>query len=182
MAKFNRRGGRRFTPRKHLHQINQYIKAPSVRLIDDEGQNVGVMPTGEAIKMAQEKELDLVVIAEKVEPPVAKILSYSKFLYEERKKQASSKAKSSKSETKEFIFGPNIGEGDLTNRIERTGEFLEEGHRVKMSVKLMGRQMAHPEIGMEKIKRAVNELSAVARVEEEPKQKGNLITVMFVKK
>jgi len=153
-----------------------------VRLIDEEGQNIGVVPTREALAKAREKELDLVLISEKARPPVAKILKYSKYLYEERKKQASSKTKSSKSDTKELIFGPNIGEGDLQMRIERTSEFIEEGHRVKMSVRLRGRQRAHPEIGIEKINKAIQELSGVARVEEKPKLKGYLITVVFVKK
>lgn len=181
MAKYYNRGRSR-RRRKHEHYINRYIRAPKVRLIDDEGQNLGVVSKEEALKKAKEKGLDLVLIAEKANPPVAKLLEYSKFLYDERKKQSSSKAKSSKSETKEFIFGPNIGEGDLQNRIERTEEFLEEGHRVKMSVRLRGRENAHPEIGMQKIETVVEQLSNIARVEEEPKKKGNLITVTFIKK
>ncbi len=151
-------------------------------MVDEEGQNAGVVPTREALSRAKEKELDLVLISEKAKPPVAKILKYSKFLYEERKKQASSKAKSTKSDTKEFIFGPNIGEGDLQMRIDRTKEFLEEGHRVKIIVRLRGRQRAHPDVGMEKINRTIAELASVARVEEKPKLKGYLITATFIKK
>lgn len=182
MAKYYQRRGRRSPRRKHEHYINKYIRASQVRFIDEEGQNLGVIPTKDALAKAKENGLDLVLIAEKADPPVAKMLDYSKFLYEERKKQASSKSKSSKSETKELIFGPNIDDGDLQTRIERTMEFVEDGHRVKMSVKMRGRQMAHPEIGMEKLEKAMAELSDVARVEEEPERKGNLITVVFVKK
>jgi len=180
MAIFEINRGRRSYGRKHF--INEFIRVSEVRLIDDKGQNVGVIPTREALKIAQDRELDLVLISEKANPPIAKILQYTKFLYEERKKQASTKAKSAKSDTKEFIFGPNIGDGDLQTRVERTEGFLEEGHRVKMCVKLSGRQREHPEIGMEKLNKAVRLLSYIARVEEEPKIKGNLITVMFVKK
>jgi len=179
MAKYYKRRGRRQYGNKH--RINQYIRAPEVRLVDEEGQNAGVVSTREALNRAKEKELDLVLISEKAKPPVAKILKYSKFLYDERKKQAGSKTKSSKSATKEFIFGPNIGEGDLQMRIDRTREFLEEGHRVKIIVRLRGRQRAHPDVGMEKIDKAIQELANVARVEEEPKLKGYLITATFIK-
>ncbi len=176
---YKKRSRRQYRPK---HYINQYIRVPEVRLVDEEGQNAGVVPTKEALSRAREKELDLVLISEKANPPVAKILKYSKFLYDERKKQASSKTKSTKSETKEVIFGPNIGDGDLQMRIDRTKEFIAEGHRVKIIVRLRGRQRAHPEVGMEKIDRAVAELSSVARVEEKPKLKGYLITATFIKK
>lgn len=167
---------------QNKHYINGHIRVPEVRLIDDEGGNYGVMTTHEALKKAQEKELDLVLISEKAKPPVAKILDYSKFLYDERKKTAGSKSKQAKSDTKEFIFGPNIGEGDLQMRVDRTREFLSEGHRVKMTVRLRGRERAHPEIGLEKIKKATQLLSDVAKTEKEPEIKGFLISVIFEKK
>ena len=134
------------------HYVNNKIRANEVRLLDENGENLGVVSTREALKMAEEKELDLVIISEKANPPVAKILEYSKFLYEERKKQSASKSKSHKSETKEFVFGPTIGEGDLKIRVDRTRDFLAEGNRVKMSVKFKGREVTHPEIGLKKIK------------------------------
>lgn len=164
------------------HYINQYIRAPKVRLISNDGENVGVVDTKEALRKAKEEELDLVLIAEKANPPVAKILDYSKFLYEENKKKSSSKAKSSKSETKELIFGPNIGNGDLQVRVDRTKEFIEEGHRVKMTVRLRGREKAHPDIGMEKINSAVEMLAGVAEPEKKPELKNYMISVTFKKK
>ena len=179
VAYYKRRYNRR---PKHKHYVNGYIRVSQVRLIDDEGENYGVLSTQEALKKAQEKELDLVLISEKANPPVAKILDYSKFLYDERKKQSSSKSKSSKSDTKEFVFGPNIGESDLQMRIDRTREFLAEGHRVKMTVRLRGRQRAHPEIGLEKIKTVMKALADVAKTEKKPETKGYLISVIFEKK
>lgn len=172
---YRRRGG-------NEHYINQYIRAPQVRLIGNDGENLGLVSKEEALKKAREDELDLVIIAEKVDPPVAKILDYSKFLYDENKKKASSKAKSSKSEIKEFIFGPHIGQGDLQIRIDRTKEFLEEGHRVKMTMRLRGREKAHPEVGEEKIKTAIEMLSDVAEIEKEPEMKNFMISVTFKKK
>ena len=164
------------------HYVNGYIRVPQVRLINDEGENFGVMSTHEALKKAQERDLDLVLISEKANPPVAKILDYSKFLYDERKKQSSSKSKQTKSDTKEFVFGPNIGEGDLDMRIGRTREFLEEGHRVKMTVRLRGRERAHPDIGLQKLEKAMKALESVAKTEKKPETKGYLISVIFEKK
>jgi len=164
------------------HYINQYIRAPKLRLIGNEGENLGVVTKEEALSKARENELDLVLIAESANPPVAKILDYSKFLYDENKKKSSSKAKSSKSETKELIFGPYIGDGDLQTRIDRTKEFIEEGNRVKMTVRLRGREKAHPEIGEEKIRTAISMLSNVAEPEKEPEMKNFMISVTFKKK
>ena len=175
---YKRRNRRRRRPK---HWVNERIRFPEVRLIDSEGENLGVIKTKEALNKAHQKGLDLVVISEKAKPPVAKILSYSKFLYDEKKKKSSRKQKSSKSDLKEFIFGPTIGDGDLDTRIERTREFLEEGHRVRMSVRLRGRQRAHPEIGFDKLNTAIDELADVAKTESKPKMKGNLITVTFLK-
>lgn len=181
MAVNQKRGN--FKANSYQHRINHLIRAPKVRLIDSEGTNVGVVDTHEALKKAADADLDLVLISEKAEPPVAKILDYSKFLYEERKKQSSHKTKSAKSETKEFIFGPAIGEGDIQTRIERTKEFLEDGHRVKMTVRLKGRERAFPEIGIKKLEKITSELAEVAKTEEDkPKLKGNLITITFLRK
>lgn len=167
---------------KNEHYINQYIRANKVRLISNDGENLGVVDTKEAVNKAKEKGLDLVLIAEKANPPVAKILDYSKFLYEENKKKSSSKAKSSKSETKELIFGPNIGDGDLKVRVDRTKEFIDEGDRVKMTVRLRGREKAHPDVGMEKIERAIEMLKGIAEPEKEPELKNYMISVTFRKK
>jgi len=179
VAKYKRSYNRR---PKHKHYVNGYIRVPKVRLIDDEGENYGVLSTHEALKKAQERELDLVLISEKANPPVAKILDYSKFLYDERKKQSSSKSKQTKSDTKEFVFGPNIGEGDLKMRIERTREFLEEGNRVKMTVRLRGRERAHPDIGLDKLNQAIERLADIAKIEKNPVVRGYLISVIFEKK
>lgn len=163
------------------HLVNHRIRVSEVRLIDEEGNNIGIVDTREALRRAQDADLDLVVISEKALPPVARILSYSKFLYDEKKKKSSRKQKVVKNDTKEFIFGPTIGDGDLVNRIERTREFIKEGNRVKMSVRLRGRQKSHPELGFDKLNKAIEELKDIAKPETEPKLKGSLITVTFIK-
>jgi translation initiation factor IF-3 len=138
------------------------------------------MEKSAALKIAIENELDLVVIAEKTNPPVAKILDFNKYLYDERKKASATKAKSKKSELKEFRFGPTIDEGDLVQRIERARKFLSDGNRVRITVKLKGRQMAHPEIGFEKLERFIKELSSMSKTESEPKLARNIISATLV--
>jgi translation initiation factor IF-3 len=139
------------------------------------------LKTTEALKKAQEEDLDLVIIAENASPPVAKILDFNKYLYEERKKQSAIKAKSRKTELKEFVFGPTIDEGDLRIRLNRTREFLEQGNRVKITVKMKGRENEYPQIAFEKIKRFSQEFEGFAKVEDEPKRQGNTISATFLK-
>jgi len=164
-----------------IHRINYRIRDPELRVIGPNGENLGIMQLKQAQDLAQEHELDLVVIAEKAKPPVAKILDYNKFLYEEHKKEAASKAKSKKSELKEFRISPKIGEEDLVKRIERSREFLQNGSRLKITVQLAGRQAAYPEYGLEKIKRIATDLADIAKMETEPKQIRNKIHVTFIK-
>ena len=139
------------------------------------GENLGVMNTTEALRLAREKELDLVLISEQANPPVAK------FLYEERKKSSAVKAKAKKSELKEFVFGPTIGESDIASRVERSKEFIKDGNRVKITVKLKGREGEYPQLGFEKIDRFREELSEAAKLESAPRRNGNIITATFCK-
>lgn len=140
------------------------------------------MKTIEAIKKAREANLDLVVIAHKAEPPVAKILDFNKFLYDERKKSSASKAKSKKSQLKELRFGPRIGEADLAVRIGRAREFLEDNHRVRIRVRLRGRERAFPELGFKKIEKMMGELEDISKPENKPKLISNNILVTLTKK
>ncbi len=180
VIKYKRHGKTQVTKR---HIMNEWIRFPQLRVIGADGENIGVLSTQEALRMAREKELDLVVISEKADPPVAKILEISKFLYDERKKQSAAKAKSKKSETKEFIFGPAIGDGDLQQKIDRAREFLTEGNKVKVTLKFKGRQVIYPEVGLGKVNKMIKDLEEIARPEENDlKLRGNIVTVTFVKK
>lgn len=120
------------------------------------------------------------VIAEGANPPVAKILDFNKFLYEENKKSSSTKGK--KSELKEFRFGPAIGEGDLQTRIRRARDFIIEKNQVKFTVQLKGRQAAYPQIATEKLQRVVEELSDVAKPDGEIKARGPFVFVTMIPK
>ncbi len=164
------------------HQVNEKIRATELRVITKEGENLGVLPTREAISEAQKRGLDLVVISEGANPPIAKILDFNKFLYEENKKTAAAKAKSKKSELKEFKFGPNIGKGDLNDRIERAREFLTDGNRVRVTVQLRGREKAFPEVAYEKMQFFMTGLEDIAKTDETPKLVGGEIKITFNRK
>lgn len=141
-----------------------------------------MMRKEDALRLARENGMDLVVIAESAKPPVAKILDFKKFLYQERKKASSVKAKSKKSELKELRFGPATGEEDVRIRTERARKWLEEKNRVKLTVKLRGREREHPELGYEKIENVVKDLENIAKPESEPKKIGGMISVVLVAK
>lgn len=163
------------------HIINERIKATTLRVLDGE-ENLGVITKEEALSRARSKEKDLVLIAAEANPPVAKILDYQKFLYEEKKKKSAAKAKSKKSEVKELRLSATIGEGDLLKRAERAKEFIKDGNRVKISIILKGREMAYPDIALQKIKKFEKEVEDTARLEAEPKVMGKLIIAVFIAK
>ena len=122
------------------------------------------------------------MIAGEAKPPVAKIADFNKFLYEQDKKAQQSKANSKKSDLKEFRFGPSIDDGDIKIRVRRSEEFLRRGDKVKITIRMKGRENAYPEIAMKKLEVVMKELEAVARVESAPERKGPQISATFIKK
>lgn len=160
--------------------MNERIRYPEVRVVG-EGIN-DVMSTRSALDTARQKGLDLVVITENAKPPVAKILDFNKYLYEQNKKSSQVKAKAKKSETKEFRIGARIDPGGIEMRVKRARGFLEDGNRVKITVRLRGRERAKPELGTQKLEAFVKGLEDVARTEDEIKKVGNAFTVTLIKK
>jgi len=146
------------------------------------GENLGVMSTQKALQVAQEKELDLVVITENAKPPVAKIIDFNKFLYSERKKASEAKGKSKQTELKELRISTTISSGDMQQKVNRAIEFLNEGDMVKVSLMMRGRQAMFPGIAAEKINTFVAAVAPYARVDSEPRKMGNTISVLFIKK
>ena len=157
-------------------QINQYIRAEKVRVVDDVGKQVGVMPTAKALELARKDGLDLVEVAAKTDPPVVKIVDFAKFKYQERRKQMGSKRRSKSQDLKEVRFTPFIAENDFMIRIKKAREFLADGDKVVLVVKFVGRQITRKEFGFELIKRAYHELQESATMEREPALKGKLLT------
>ena len=180
MVKFSSLKGN-YQKKMQDHIINERIRATNLIVIDG-SENLGLMSRDDALRYARSKEKDLVLIASNAAVPVAKVLEYNKFLYEEKKKKAAVKAKSKKSELKELRLSATIGEGDLTKRAERAVGFIKDGNRVKISILLQGREAAYPDIAMEKIRRFSTELEGIAKPESDPKIQGKLITVIYLAK
>jgi len=132
-------------------RINQFIRVPQVRLIDDEDNNLGIIKTQEALRLAQEKDLDLIEVSPKAQPPVAKIMDYGKYKYELDKQEKKNKAQIKKSETKGIRLTFRIKGGDLETRLKQANGFLNDGHKVKIDLILKGRERAHADLARQKI-------------------------------
>ncbi len=176
----NYSGSRRTPAIDKYYAVNHKIKNRELRVITVDGENLGVIKTEEALKIAIERGLDLIVVSPNAEPPVAKILDFKKFLYQERKEKTKAKIRSKKTDTKEIMFKPFTAEGDLNWQMARAKEWLTEGNRVKVWVAMKGRSASHPEISREKIQKFITELETVAKAEGSPEQKGNVISVLFI--
>lgn len=143
-------------------RINQFIRVPEVRLIDSGGEQVGIVKTAEALAMAQAKDLDLVEISPQANPPVCKIINFSKFKYETEKKEKEARKKQKTSQVKEVRIRPRIGEHDLEVKIKRAREFISDGNKVQLTAMFSGREMQHRDLGvkiMDKIKEALADIA-----------------------
>ena len=164
------------------HQINDKIRAKEVRLVGDNVEP-GVYPTSEALKMAEEQELDLVVISDKAEPCICRILDYKKFLYEQKKKQKELKAKQVKVVIKEIRFGPQTDEHDFQFKKKHAEKFLEEGSKLKTYVFFKGRSIVFKDQGEILLLKLAQELEHVGKVDQMPKLEGKrMIMLMSPKK
>lgn len=162
-----------------FYRINQAITAPQVRLISESGEQLGVVPIDEAKAKAKELGVDLVEIAAQAEPPVAKLINYKKYRYQEERKERQAKKGTRKVEMKELWLGPLIGQHDLEVRVNRGREFLESGDHVKFTVRFSGREMAHQEFGYKVINKVKELLGDIGEVEKEPQFLGRELGVTF---
>ena len=173
---------RRPQQQEDAHQINDKIRAKEVRLVGDNVEQ-GVYPTSEALRMAEEQELDLVVISDKAEPYICRILDYKKFLYEQKKKQKELKAKQVKVVLKEIRFGPQTDEHDFQFKKKHAEKFLEEGSKLKTYVFLKGRSIIFKDQGEILLLKLAQELEHVGKVDQMPKLEGKrMIMLMSPKK
>lgn len=164
---------------KKFYRINERIFANTLRVIDSEGKQIGVMPKDKALELAKENLSDLVEIAPKASPPVAKIIDYKKFLYQEEKKKREEKKKSKSTETKEVRLGPFMSENDLAVMTKRTRDFLENGNKVRLVVYFSGRQITHPEFGHRILDGVISNLNDISKVDREKRLEGRkLISVL----
>lgn len=164
-------------------RINEGIRAREVRVIDETGQQLGVMELQEALKIAREKGIDLIQIAESAIPPVCRLCEYGKYKYETEKKERLLKKKQKVVEVKEVRIRPQIGEHDLQIKFRNIKRFLEEGDRVKVSIVFKGREMEHQEIGSKILQRLEAELGSLFIVEQQPRLEGtSKIAILAPKK
>jgi translation initiation factor IF-3 len=159
------------------HRINHRIRAQEVRVIY-EGEQLGVMPTHQALRLAEDKGLDLVEISPSASPPVCRIMDYGKFKYEEAKKKQQQKKSTSIFETKEIKFRPKTEEHDMDFKVKHIRRFLEEGHRVRLVVMFRGREMAHPQTGRAVLDRAVSRCADISSVEATPHLEGRAMAML----
>ena len=152
-----------------------------MRVIDSEGKQLGVITRTEALENAKQAQLDLIEVASNANPPVARIANFQKFRYEENKKERASKKGSSEGGLKELWLSPRIAEHDLRVRLNRTEEFLKSGHKVKLTVKFKGREMAHQELGHRVLQEALSLLGNNVGVEREPKIEGRKLSMIVGK-
>lgn len=156
--------------KKRLHMINQDIRAPQVRLIDEKKEQVGIVPIGKALDYAREKELDLVAISPNADPPVCRVLDYGKYVYSLQKKAHEAQKAQRKVHVKEIKFTPVIGDHDIEVKLKKIKQFLDDGDKVKITIWLKGRQKRRPEMLGEMTDRIMAILTEISEIESPPKR------------
>ena len=160
-------------------RFNEFIVSPKVRVIDHEGENLGVMFTREAMEQAAEHGLDLVEVSPNADPPVAKFLDVGKFKYEAQKKANLARKSQKTQEIKEIKMRPNIDTHDYEVKMRAMNRFFEEGDKVKVTLKFRGREMAHQELGMKLLLQVKEDTTTIAKVEAEPKLEGRQMMMVL---
>src|SRR5437868_11048905 len=166
-------------PERDTTRINERIRVPEVRLIDETGQQVGIMRTQEALRRAQDKDLDLVEVAAEAKPPVVRILDYSKYKYEQAQKAKSARKHQQQINVREIKFRPKIAEHDYATKKGHVERFLKHKDKVKITIMFRGREVTHPERGVAILDRLAEELHELAIVEQRPNLDGRNMTMLL---
>jgi len=161
---------------------DEFIKSPKVRVIDQDGENLGVLYTREAMAMAQEAGLNLVEVSPGADPPVCKILDIGKFKYESQKKAAAARKNQKTQEIKEIKMRPNIDEHDYQTKMKAIHRFLEDGDKVKLTLRFRGRELSHGELGLKLLERVRDETAELAKVEQLPRLEGRQMLMVIAPK
>ena len=162
--------------------INEQIRAKEVQVIDEDGEKLGKHTLNEALDMAFEKKLDLVLVAPNAEPPVCKIMNYGKYKFEQAKKEKEARKKQKVLETKEIRVTPNIEQHDFEFKSKNARKFLEDGNKVKITVKFRGRELNYVKLGEEALNKFVEDLSDIASLEKKPLLEGKNMFIILAKK
>ena len=163
-------------------RFNEFIQSARVRVIDGEGENLGVMLTAEAIEAAAAEGFDLVEISPNADPPVAKFLDIGKFKYEAQKKANLARKNQRTQEIKEIKMRPNIDDHDYDTKMKKLGEFIEEGDKVKVTLRFRGRELAHGQLGMQLLQRVQGDVVETAKVEQHPRMEGRQMLMVLAPK
>ncbi|HEV2062037.1 MAG TPA: translation initiation factor IF-3 [Solirubrobacteraceae bacterium] len=166
-------------PERDTTRINERIRVSEVRLIDETGKQLGVMPTDKALRYAQDRDLDLVEVAPEARPPVTRILDYSKYKYEQAQKQKQARKHQQQITVREIKFRPKIAEQDYETKKRHVERFLRHKDKVKITIMFRGREVTHPERGEMILDRLASELEELAVVEQRPQQDGRNMTMML---
>ncbi len=166
-------------PTREGPRVNEEIRVPSVRLIDEEGEMQGVMTTRDAMQRAFSVGLDLLEISPNAEPPVVKILDYGKFKYEQQKKKNEARKKQKVIEIKEVKVRPNIDENDYQVKMRAMKSFIEEGDKVKVTLRFRGREMAHQDLGVKVLERIRGDMDERAKVEQMPRMENRQMIMVL---
>lgn len=164
---------------KDEHRINERIRVPQVRLIDEKGEQVGIVPTIQALSMARDRGLDLMEVSPNAQPPVCKICDYGKFKYEKKKKEHQAKKKQVVIKVKEIQLRPQTDEHDLQYKFKNVREFLIEGDKAKITIMFRGREIAYLEQGHKMLQRLIEQVKDVANVEYPPKLEGKKLIMIL---
>jgi translation initiation factor IF-3 len=166
-------------PERDTTRINERIRVPEVRLIDENGQQMGVMETPKALRYAQDKDLDLVEVAPEARPPVTRVLDYSKYKYEQAQKQKQARKHQTSITVREIKFRPKIADQDYETKKRHVERFLRHKDKVKITIMFRGREVTHPERGEMILNRLAEDLEELAQVEQRPTQDGRNMTMML---
>ncbi len=160
-------------------EVNEKIRVPKVRAVDADGQQLGILDTKEALRMAEEKGLDLVMVSDKADPPVCRIIDYGKYLFEQKKKAQESKKRQHNAEVKEVKMRYKIEEHDYNVRLSHAKRFLESGDKVKATIMFRGREIQHSNLAEELLQRMAKDLKDLAEVQQTPKREGRSMMMLF---
>jgi translation initiation factor IF-3 len=170
-------------PNRDLPTINERIRFPKIRVIDSDGTQLGIMSPREALQIAEEKELDLVLVSDKADPPVCRIINYGKYKFEQEKKAREAKKKQHTVDVKEVKMRYKIEQHDYNVRINQAKRFLQDGDKVKATVMFRGREIQHSDIAEDLLKRMATDLQEIAEVQQAPKKEGrNMMMLLAPKK
>jgi translation initiation factor IF-3 len=161
-------------------RVNEQIRAPEIRVIDEKGEMQGVMSVAQALKLAEEAGLDLVEVSPGAAPPVCKILDYGKYKYEQQKKAAEARKNQKIIDVKEIKIRPNIEKHDYEVKMRNARRFLGDGDKVKVTMRFRGREMSHHDIGRDLLNRMVEELKDIAKLEMSPRMEGRQMMMVLV--